>query len=420
MRNFRAHGVAFLVLSAALLCLCPRFGYADGEPLLGSSSESEGVPTEELGTGIFSRFPFRISISARGGYDDNVSTSKTDKQASWFTNAGATLTYDFGSPRTQLSLNTTWGFTYYFDQPTNGQSNNGLEPNLNLALSLTHKATPRLTLSAKAYATYQTEPDFSLSLGVNRRSGNFFYTQDKLSATYLWTPRFSTATSYTFSTIQYDDSAVGAFEDRVENTIGNEFRFLIWPTTTLVGEYRFQLVTYDTIARDSMTNFILGGIDHKFNPRLSASFRGGGEFRSYQDAGTNGSPYFESSLTYALGRDTSVSWTNRYGIEESDTLLSPSRKTFRTGLQLNRNFTPRITGLFAAYYQNDDYDGLNTPLAVSAPFTEESFDVAISLRYGVTRYLGIEAGYNHTEVWSDVPLREYSRNRVWGGLSLSF
>jgi hypothetical protein len=287
---------------------------------------------------------------------------------------------------------------------------------------LLHKASPRLSFAVVGYGTYQTEPDFTLALGLNRRSGNYFYTQDKFTTTYLWTPRFSTATSYTIGAIKYDDSGVGFFEDRIENTLGNEFRFLIWPTTTLVGEYRFQFINYDNdINRDSTTHFALAGFDHTFSPRFSASFRGGAEFREYDDNNTSrSSPYFEGTLNYALGKDTSLAWTNRYGIEEPDVLLNPSRKTFRTGLRVKHDFTPRITANFAAYYENDEYDSVNTPTAFSAGFNEEAFDVAVSLRYALTRYFGIEAGYNHTEVWSDIFLREYDRNRYWGGLNFVF
>jgi hypothetical protein len=89
-------------------------------------------------------------------------------------------------------------------------------------------------------------------------------------------------------------------------------------------------------------------------------------------------------------------------------------------VQLSRTLTPRISGSLSTYYNHDDYDGINSPPTVSAPFAEESFDVALALRYTVTRYFALDAGLTHTEVSSDLPLREYSRNRVWGGLSLSF
>lgn len=371
---------------------------------------------EDSGTGNFAGPPFLISVSVRGGYDDNVNTTRINRQESWFTNAGVSLAYTFGSPRTRLDLSAGGGVTYYVED-VNGDD---YDTNFYLSLSLVHKATPRLTVSAVAYATYQEEPDFSLALGLNRRSGNFFFTRDKVTVSYLWTPRFSTATSYTLGVVRYDNSSVGFFEDRIENTVGNEFRFLLWPTTTLVGEYRFQIVSYDDIPRDSTTHFVLAGFDHSFSPRLDMSFRGGAEFRDYDNNGDLSSPYFEGTLNYALGKDTTIAWTNRYAIEESDVLLNQSRRTFRTGLRLKHDFTPRITSMLGAYYEHDEYDGINTPMVVSSPFDEDAFDIALTVRYAVTRYFAIEAGYNHTEVLSDVFLREYSRNRYFAGVNLTF
>jgi hypothetical protein len=379
-------------------------------------SSAAGTGGGENGTGIFSGPPFLVSVSVRGGYDDNISTSNFNRQQSWFTNTAVTGSYTFGSPRTRFDLKAGAGVTYYL-QPVAGDD---YDPNFYVNFSLTHKATARLTLSAVVYATYQQEPDFSLVLGLNRRSGNFFYTNDKFTVSYLWTPRFSTATSYTLGAIHYDNSGIGAFENRLENTFGNEFRFLLWPTTTVVGEYRFQLVSYDDINRDSTTHFILAGFDQNFSSRLSISFRGGAEFRSYDAGGDNSSPYFEGTLSYALGKDTSLSWTNRYAIEEPDVPLNPSRTTFRAGLSLRHNFTARISGTFAAYYTHDDYDAINRFPTFSPAFTEDSFDLAISVRYAITRYLALEAGYDRTEVTSDDFFREYSRNRIFAGVDLTF
>ena len=56
------------------------------------------------------------------------------------------------------------------------------------------------------------------------------------TANYLWSPRFATATSYTLGALHYDDDVIGTFENRWDNTFGNEFRFLLAPTTTLVAD----------------------------------------------------------------------------------------------------------------------------------------------------------------------------------------
>jgi hypothetical protein len=368
-------------------------------------------------SGNFAAPPFSISGSVRGGYDDNIGTTSINRQESWYTNASVLLAYTFGDPRTRFDLTAGAGVTYYFDRISGGDN---YDPNVFVGFSLTHKATPRLTLAATAYASYQEEPDFSLVLSLNRRSGSYFYTRDKGTVTYLWATRFSTATSYTLGVVHYDDSTVGAFEDRFENTFGNEFRFLIWPTTNVVAEYRYQIVSYTDIDRDSMSHFALAGFDHKFNPRLDMSVRGGMEFREYSNFGNENAPYFEGALNYALGKDTLASWTNRYAIEESDVSANQSRKTFRTGLKLNHRFATRIIGTVGAYYEHDAYNAINTPMAVAPGFNEDDFDVSVSVRYTMTRYFGIEAGFTHTEVLSEIPVREYSRNRFFAGLNLAF
>lgn len=407
-----------------------RAGAVTGFPST-SARKPPSFEGDNVGLGLFSSIPFHITVSVRGGYDDNIFTSSIAKQGSAFVNGSLGLTYDFGSPRTQLSLQTGGGLTYYFDRPTQKDP----DYNAYLGLSLKHLFSSRLILNVKAYAAYQIEPDFAVGTGFNRRSGSYFYTSDKFTISYLWTPRFSTATSYTFGALLYDNTSiagVGNFENRIENTFGNEFRFLLWPTTTLVTEYRIQFVTYQNNNSEAVNQFILAGFDHSFSPRFSASFRGGFQIRSLDtvqivlnpdlttqtvNVSTDStSPYFEATLNYAIGHQTSLSWTNRYGIEEPDIPGQPGRVTYRTGLEAKHSWTPRISSQLAVFYEHDDYSGN----ASSAAFVEDSIDVALSLRYAITRYLGVDVGYNYTDVLSDLALRGYSRNRFYGGVDFSF
>ena len=53
-------------------------------------------------------------------------------------------------------------------------------------------------------------------------------------------------------------------------------------------------------------------------------------------------------------------------------------------------------------------------------FTENTFDGSLSLHYAMTPLIGVEAGYHYTDVSSDAAFREYSRNRVFAGVSLTF
>jgi hypothetical protein len=366
--------------------------------------------------GVFSPTPVQIYATVSGGYDDNVNTQSNSKQGSAFTNGNMILDYTFGDPRLQLVLNAGAGGSYYYEHVSAQQ----YDIDLKGAVGITYKSSPRLTLGSTLLVEYLTEPNFAAPGGLNSRNGNYLYTTDKAFVAYNWSQRFSTKTSYTFEAFNYENNTVGAFSNRVSNTFGNEFHFQLVPTTSLVAEYRYDIITYENAALDSTTHFALGGIDHTFNPRLSASLRGGAEFRSYTNDGDRTAPYFEGTVTYALGKRVSVSWNNHYGLEEPDVAGSQSRTTFRTGLQTKFNLTSRISSNVDLYFVHADYHAVTSGLLVTQAFTENTFDGNLSLRYAITPLIGFQAGYHHTDINSDNQFREYSRNRVFAGVSLTF
>ena len=391
--------------------------------------------SSDIGLGKFKAFPFQVSVSVRGGYDDNVNLSSSNGQDSFFTNGAINFTYDFGSPRTKINLNAGAGLTYYFDRSEDGLDDgdsDDYDVNAYVGFRITHKATPRLTLAANLFATYQSQPDFQTfnnsSISVGRQSQDFFFSVNKFSVAYAWTPRFATVSSYTFGMTDFDDERVSEFEDRFEHTFGNEFRFLVLPTTTVVGEYRFGIVDFtETDARNSTSHYFLAGVDHSFSPRFNVSVRGGVEVRSYDNDGNDTvdndlggdqtSPYAELTVNYAIAQNTSVSWSNRYSIEESDVPEFLNRQTYRTSLALRHAFTARIGVGLQVAYQHDEYDGND----VMSGFAEDSFDIAVTARYAINRNFALDVGYTHTEVISDSSFfREYSRNRIYAGATFTF
>ena len=421
--------VASAAFVTTLLCLQPGTVQAGGQ---GFGKEVYQDSSKDIGLGRFSSNPFHVSVTVRGGYDDNVNLTSFDEQESFFTNLALGVTYNFGSPRTRISLNSGAGFTYYFDRDDGFTGNSDdFDVNVFVGFSIAHKVTSRWTLGANLYLSYQSQPDFQSfnngAFNFGRQNQDFFFTVNKFYTSYAWTPRFSTLSSVTVGYTDYDSDAVSVFQDRVELTTGTEFRFLVMPMTTVVAEYRIGNVIYsETDDRDSTSYFILAGFDHSFSPRFNMSMRGGVEFRDYDDNGVFGigndesevtSPYGEFTLNYAIAQNTAISWFNRYSIEESDVPELRNRRTYRTSVSLRHSFTPRITAGLNVAYQHDDYDGN----AIALGFTEDSFDISLSLRYAINRNWALDAGYHHTQVVSDEALfREYSRNRVYGGFTFTF
>jgi hypothetical protein len=424
IKMLRRHSLAFTILAAALLSLQPMRVW--GQETVVEVPTQEGpvveVPTQNttVSTGdetdAFSlpHVPLSLSLFTREGYDDNSRTSET-AQGSFFTNEGITLSYNLP---THLKLRSGADLTYYPDR-TGGRLNTYLD------LSLAYNVSPRLKLNASVNATYREEPDFSSDVGLDTIRGNYFYTLDSLSATYDWSLRLSTVTSYSFRLVRYDNSSVGAFQDRSEETFGQELRFNLVRRTPLVGEYRFQIVDYDTAPRDSTTHFILAGIDHSFSSLLHLSVRGGATLRSYNDNGDQTSPHFEGSLTYAGAHHSSLSWTTRYGIEESNSSNAVSRTTFRTGLLLRYKIFPRVTSTAAVYYNHDEKNGsLSMPGAVTQGFSRDAFDLSVGLRYAINLRFAADLNYSRTEVSSSESVGSttggYSRARYSAGLTFTY
>jgi opacity protein-like surface antigen len=375
-------------------------------------------------------------VTARTGYDDNVFLSSFDPVESIFTNVAVGVAYRFGSPRTQMSLSANVGTTYYWSVDEDFDDDFGAEDeddghfdfNASLGFSITHRASARLTLAATLFASYQSQPDFNTfnatTISVGRQSRDFFAGSNRFSAAYAWTPRFSTNTSYSLGLVFYDDDLISSFEDRVEHTIGNEFRFLVLPTTSAIGEYRFAFVDYtDAEGRNSHSHFFLAGVDHSFSPRFNVSARAGVEVREFdndfigQDDETRTAPYAEATLNYAIAQSTQITWFNRFSLEQPDVPESFSRQTFRTALSLRHNFTARISAGLNVAYQHDDNEGSFD----IGGFDEDSFDISLGVRYAISRNWAIDAGYTHTEVVSDEALfREFSRNRYYVGATFTF
>src|SRR5690242_8253879 len=99
--------------------LSPTATSSAPEAVTSSGTATPAVERASSSTGVFAPTPVKIYVTVSGGYDDNVSTSPTNKQSSAFSTANLTLDYTFGDPRLQMILNAGGGFTYYFSHLSN-------------------------------------------------------------------------------------------------------------------------------------------------------------------------------------------------------------------------------------------------------------------------------------------------------------
>ena len=270
-----------------------------------------------------------------------------------------------------------------------------------------HKFTKRLTLNLNALASYQSQPDLSTDLGANQALGNFFRLSGTSSLNFLLGPRYSTVTTLTLGYLKYE-SGIGSLQNRREQTFGQELDFLLFPSTTIDGQYRFEPIDYENAPLDSTTHVFLAGFDHKFSPHLNASLHGGFEIRSSENNGNGLRPHFESTVNYRFGHRTSVSWASSYSTEESGTPGGTSGETFRTGLSSQIRLTRLLSANLGLYY------------SLGGGGSQSTLDIAPSFSLLFTRHLSMNAGYDFSKVGSDQPLSSYSQNSYFAGLNFSF
>lgn len=366
----------------------------------------------------FGKRPLHLTFDIRFGYDDNVNTSSTNRQESAFTNVQFGLNYRMASPRSTWNVGLGAGFVYYFDSSANGRST---DFNIVWNSAFSYKLTPRLTFNSSTYLTYQSQPDYSIPGLVDRRAGDYFYIQSSYGLTYQWSRRFATVTTFKPVFVKYIDEPFATQQDRSEYFFTQEFRFLLQPTVTLVGEYRFGYIDYQDISLDSRAHYVVAGIDTTLSPRFKLGFRLGAEFRDYVQnlRGSESGPYAEANLSYDYARNSNLTFTLRYGIEQTDVVGTTNRDSFRLGVNLRHQFTPRIGGYASFYYTRSNYSGSRVGFNAGS-FNDNVYDFSVGVRYAVNRNWSVEVGYLHTTVESDFAARGYDRNRVFVGGRFSF
>jgi hypothetical protein len=400
-RTCNRHRGDLLPLAVLLaVCLLAPLGEADGQEAVSSTSEAAGISW-------LPAVPIQITAGVDTGYDDNV-TLQQSGEGSIFTRENVVLTYARPGERTQVFAVGVGRFSQYFD--VSGQN----ETAGNVTLSLTHNFSSRLSFYASIYAAYQNEPNFQSNVGPENVRSNFFDTVDIFSLTYRWSSRLSLVTSYTFERVKYDQSSVGASQDRVNNTLSEKLVFNLSSRTGLVGEYRYETINYDTAPIDSTTHFLLAGINHNLTEHLIVHVRAGESFRSLENAGNSALPYFESSVDYVRSNH-SLNWVTSYGFESPTAGGATTTKTLRTGLNLNYNLTSRLSSTTGIYYHHDENQG-----GTGSTGTQDSLDLNLGLRYLINKHFTLNLDYNHTTQGSMGSFPGYSRNRYFAGVTYTF
>ncbi len=359
-----------------------------------------------LGEGIDLLPPTSFDITIQQGYNDNIYNRSHDKEGSFTTKLTLGVNVLLSKSRTFLSFSARAGGIYYWID-----ANRPLAPNGNLSLSYAYKLSPRMTFTARMSGGYYDQPDLSLPNAPTQiNAGDYFVANSLFDLTYLWSPLFSTTTSLNLGTQLYRESEWHN-SNFFSITIGQSLRYIYSPVLSGVLDLRYGSTFYNDSVRNSQTEYLLGGFDYRWTSRLSASVRGGVQFRQFDQSGAKDavSPYFEGSLGYRYGRGSFVHWVTNFGFEEGY-LAQQRNQTLRTGLYVTQVITPRINGRIGGSYSLQMLQG---QAGQDYEYHQHLFTGSAGLDFVVSRAVTVFAIYDISSVvYEQQNDANYVRNQI--------
>lgn len=388
-----------------------------GTPIDDNAAALE-VSEEKISEGIFEDKPFDFAFAIREGYDDNLFTTETNRSESFYTNVAGGVTYTAESSRLQLSAALNGGVTYYYTRPGNKFDYTGA-----LNLQGSYKLNQRLTLNFSTNTAYLAQPDLEIAGTSARNNGDYFFSSTTIAGAYQWSEKFSTDTKYNFTPFFYVEESLNDSQGRIEQTIGQSFRWLVLPKSTAVLEYRVNPVTYYSAPLDNFGQFFLAGFDQVFSPKFKLNGRGGAELRFYNSDNNNPEyfgPYAEANGIYEYQRNSSIGLNLRYGTEASGLNGAATRETFRIGFNAIQGITPKLSFQGGLNYQNNFYNEFDKQ-DPNSDFYENVIEFSVGANFKITKNLMLQGGYTYTiDMAPESEQLSYQRNVVFVGANMQF
>jgi hypothetical protein len=393
-----------------------------------------------------------VSGTLRGFYDDNYITSSDAKSS-----AGFEVSPQFGLnmalQQTELGVRYTYGMYYYFDR-----NSDPIDQTHQFDLWVDHAFSERWQARLQDSFVVGQEPELVDPDGAVRRTeGNNFRNTASLSLNTIWTRLFSTQLGYRNTFLNYEES--GATEpdiladpvggatlagllNRMEHSISLDLQWGVAPNTMVFLGGAFSWVDYtgdEPIApdfinggflhsdsRNSRSYFGYVGVERSMLANLSFNGRIGVQYTdNYNDpTGTTSlNPYADLSLIYTylpgcyaqFGFSQTQTATDQLGYDASNghyTLNSDSSTLYAS---LNHKLTPKLMSTAIGRYQHSVYNGGTLDNRAN-----DYLNFGLNLSYSFNPHWSAEAGYNFDTNQSDAAGTDYTRNRIYLGVTAAY
>ncbi|MEM1060365.1 MAG: outer membrane beta-barrel protein [Verrucomicrobiota bacterium] len=361
--------------------------------------------------------PFTFSITVREEYDDNTNTSEFDRQDSFKTWITPSIVFTYPMDNTIISAGLTYSAIFFLDTPSER-----INQEVNFVIGFNHTFNDRVNLDVRNRFSLSQEPDAIDDIGVFEVDGTRIVNTTSVQLGVEWTPLFGTTTTYDLSYYAYDNSGLANTSDRIFQSINQDFRFLIWPTVTLVFGGGFSDTDYfdETIARDFQNIRGNAGVDWQALPNLVMGARAGVTVTSTDFRSDVVNPTGSAYVNWEIGARSSLSFRFVQSVTNTDIAFEQAQVASTFFLTFNYQFTPRLSGALSTVARLGSFDDFVSPGAPVNDFSEDIASVSFNLSYAISRNWSANAGYTYSTRISPLAGRDYYRNRVWLGLTATF
>jgi hypothetical protein len=240
--------------------------------------------------------------------------------------------------------------------------------------------------------------------------------------------------------------------NRVQNSIALDLQWHIKPTTTIFAGYQFGQVNYTgnepiapalayTSDSGSKTNFVKErfsdsrdnrshtayiGLQHNFLANLAFNGKAGvtytEDYNDPQQASSFG-PYADISLTYTyrpgdyaqLGYVQARNATDLISVDPGNGSIALDQESSLIYGSINHKLTPKLLATLIAQAQFSSFNG-----GVYNNEVDTTYSLGLDLTYTFNRHFSAEVGDNFDDLSSDVPGRDYVRDRVYIGVTATY
>ncbi|MDQ6623816.1 MAG: outer membrane beta-barrel protein [Verrucomicrobiota bacterium] len=421
------------ILSIVAITLPAQITQLGAETVLDSgaaSSASDTAPRAEISGGdavsaVPKRFQYAFRLNGRAVYDDNIYLRQFDKVDDYFLTVEPGVTIGFGDivghDMNSIRLDYAPSFFFYADHPQSnaiqqiirldGQYRLGhLSLGLSQDVQLLEGANPSST-------TFTTGTTPTLNIDTNGNTQVNIYSTT-LTASYDLTGKTFLSGGLHFTAYDYYQSLISS-----ESIDGNLFINYIYSpklTVGLGGTFGYNWVA--STNPDQTFEQVNLRLNYQATGKVSLDGSVGVEFRQFQDTannqsdGTYVSPVYELGATYQPFDGTTVSLHGSRRTQNSAVFAGQDYSTTDINLSVRQRFLQRIYLGISAGYQHSDY--FSTSQLVSATRTDNYFYLQPTLDFTLTRFWTMGAYYLHREDDSSANAFRFDDNQY--GLRTSF